>query len=157
MPDISKKAIEAVTAEETQEVFLTILKIYVDDSVFIRIVNDNQNLTIKGEEYFACAFTAILPDQTGDGNKNCRLQIDNTDVSIYKIIKSSIGHKVTCDIAVVLSSSPEIYECGPFNFVLRNISADKNAITADLYDLYIQDRKATVFTYSPQDFPGMYF
>lgn len=157
MPDISENAVKAVIAEETEEVFLTILKIYVDGSVFIRIVNDNQNLIIDGEEYLACGFTAILPDQSGEGNKTCRLQIDNTDVSIYKIIKSAINHRVTCDIAVVLSSSPNVCECGPLNFILRNITADKDAISADLYDLYIQDRKATILTYSPQDFPGMFF
>lgn len=157
MPDLSINATESVLAPETDSVFLTILTIYVDDEVFLRLVDDRQDIVSNGNTYTACSFTAILPDQSSDGNKTCKLQIDNTDVSIYKIIKQAINHKITCDVAVILSSSPDIYEQGPLHFVLRNIVTNKNTITGDLYDIYIQDRKASVLTYSPEDFPGMYF
>lgn len=157
MADISENAVKAATASETSAVFLTLLTIYVDSEVYIRLVDDRQNITSNGNEYTACAFKAILPDQTSEGAKTCKLQIDNTDVAIYKVIKQAIGHKITCDVAVILSDTPNVYEQGPLTFVLRNITADKNTISGDLYDLYIQDRKATIFTYSPEDFPGMYF
>lgn len=157
MPDISDNAVQAATASETAAVFLTLLTIYVDGNVFLRLVDDRQNLTSNGNVYTACAFRAVLPNQSSDGAKSCKLAIDNTDVAVYKVIKEAIGHTITCDVAVVLSDTPDVYEQGPLTFVLRNITADKNTISGDLYDLYIQDRKATIFTYSPEDFPGMYF
>lgn len=159
MPDeiLSQTAREAVTAPETAAVFLTLLTIKVDDEPILYLVNDKQELVSQGNTYIPCAFQALLPDQTSDGNKTCKLQIDNSDIALYKSIKAAIGKRISASVAVVLSTTPDVYEQGPLDFVLRNISVTAQSITGELYDSYIQDRKFTALVYSPDEFPGMFF
>lgn len=154
---LSQTAIEAVTAPETAVVFLTLLTIKVDDEPILYLVNDKQELVSQGHTYIPCAFQALLPDQTSDGNKTCKLQIDNSDIAIYKSIKAAIGKKISVSVGVVISTTPDVYEQGPLDFVLRNINVTVQSITGELYDSYIQDRKFTALVYSPDEFPGMFF
>lgn len=147
----------AATSAETSEVILTLLKIYVDNVAVLHLVDNTESITSNGQEYMPCSFGVILPDQNADGQKRCRLSIDNADISIYQAIKSSVGHEISCDVSVILASSPDVMEQGPLHFVLRNVQADVSAIQGDLYDSYMNDRKFTTRTYSPSDFPGMFF
>ncbi|MBQ0166233.1 MAG: DUF1833 family protein [Treponema sp.] len=158
MPNqLSLEATKAATASETDAVFLTILTIYVDGEETLNFVNDKQNLVFGGKTFYAVGFTAVLPDQSSDGPNVCKLEIDNVDLSVYKTIKTAaVNHKITCDIGVVLSDQ-NVYEQGPLHFVLRNIKANKSVISGELHDLYMHDRKFTTITYSPEDFPGMYY
>lgn len=158
MPNqLSFEATKAATASETDAVFLTILTIYIDDVEALNFVNDKQNLVFNGKTYYAVGFTAVLPDQSSEGQNVCKLEIDNVDLSVYKTIKSAAAsHKITCDISVVLSNQ-NVYEQGPLHFILRNIQANKSVITGELHDLYMHDRKFTSITYSPEDFPGMFY
>lgn len=155
----SQTLIKEALAPETAAVLLTLLTIKIDNKPVLRLVKDNVDCVSNGETFTACDFNCILPDQGEGGNKSCRLQIDNTDIVIYKTIKqATIGHKkINADVSVVLSTNPDFYEQGPFSFVLRNINANVNNITGELYDSYMADRKFSNKTYNPTDFPGMFF
>ena len=165
MPNInlSNAAKTAMTAPETDEVLLNLLTISYDGQAILRVVDDKQDIVSNGNTYVACGFTVLLPDQTTDGNKTCRLQIDNADISIYKAIKSAViqsrneKKEITCTAAVIMASEPDNYIEGPLNFILRNINADVNAVTGELYDSYMHDKKFTTLTYNPNDFPGLFF
>lgn len=158
MPNqLSLAATKAATASETDAVFLTILTIFVDGVETLRFVNDKQNLVFQNKTYTAVGFNAVLPDQSSESDNVCKLEIDNVDLSIYKTIKTAaVNHKITCDVGVILSGQ-NVYEQGPLHFILRNIKANKSVITGELHDLYMHDRKFTTITYSPEDFPGMYY
>lgn len=161
--NLTENAINAMTAPETAEVMLNLLTIKYDGDPILRVVDDRQQITSNENTFIPCGFTVLLPDQTSDGNKTCRLQIDNADISIYREIKSaainSINQKkkITCDVAVIMASEPDNYIEGPLTFALRNINATVQSITGELYDLYMSDRKFSALTYNPEDFPGMFF
>lgn len=153
----SSNFVQAATAQETNAVLLTLLTIYVDGTPTLHLVDNKENITSGGHEFIACSFGAVLPDKSSEGNKPCRLQIDNADISIYRTIKNAINYEISADVAVILSSSPDVYEQGPLHFVLRNITANQNIISAELYDMYMHDRKFTALTYNPDDFPGLFY
>lgn len=163
MPDLSETAVQAMTAPETGEVLLHLLSVSYNDEVILRVVDDKQALTSNDETYEACAFSVLLPDQSTDGAKTCRLQIDNTDIAIYKAIKTIASQSrndnlpIYVTVSVVLASEPDTCVEGPLTFVLRNITANVQSITGELYDLYLQDRKFTALTYNPTEFPGLFF
>ena len=85
--NLSANAKKAMTAPETAEVLLNLLTICYDDEPILRVVDDKQEIVSNDETFIPCAFTVLLPDQTSDGNKTCRLQIDNADIAIYRQIK----------------------------------------------------------------------
>lgn len=160
---LTNSAKEAMTASETDEVLLNLLTINYDGDEILRVVDNLEEITSNDKVFTPCAFKVILPDQSTDGNKNCQLQIDNTDISVYKVIKTAVidsrneKKELTCTVAVIMASDPDNYVEGPLNFILRDVTADVNSISGNLYDSYTHERKFTSLTYNPKDFPGMFF
>lgn len=157
MSRLSPGATEAVLAPETEKVFLHLLTIETSGGAVLRFVDNNQNVTSRGDEYAAAGFTIILPEQTDGVPRPCRLAIDNTDLSIFQTIKQSAGQDVSVTVRVIMSDTPDVYERGPLKYRLRNVRASKETIEGEVYDFYLSDRKFPKDTYSPEDFEGLFF
>lgn len=155
MPSTDAK--HAMTAPETAAVFITLLTLYINGQKVLSICDDTQSVTSNNEGFIPWGFRAILPNQTADVASACSLQIDNVDLAITRIIKQSINQRITAQVKVVLATSPDVTEQGPYDFVLRNIKINAKTITGELHDDYMGDKKFTVLTYSPKDFPGMFY
>jgi len=154
---LTREATEAVTAPETEKVFLHLLTIETSGGALLRFVDNTRNITSRGNEFYAAGFTVILPEQTGDAPRPCRLAIDNTDLSIYQTIKLAAGQDVFVTVCVIMADAPDTYERGPLKYRLRNVRASKETIEGDVYDFYLIDRKFPKDTYAPDDFEGLYF
>jgi len=157
MSRISPPATQAVLAPETEKVFLHLLTIETSGGVLLRFVDNNQHITSRGQEYIAASFTIILPEQTDDAPRPCRLAIDNTDLLIFQEIKRAVGQEITVSVCVIMADTPDVYERGPLKYRLRNVRANKNTVEGEVYDFYLTDRKFPKDTYSPQDFEGLFF
>jgi len=157
MSRLSSDATAAVLAQETEQVFLHLLTIETSAGAILRFVDNNQNITSHGSEYYAAGFSIILPEQTDNAPRPCRLAIDNTDLSIFQTIKQAVGQDVTVTICVVMASKPDVYQRGPLKYRLRNVRATKETIEGEVYDFYLIDRKFPKDTYTPEDFEGMFF
>lgn len=155
MPSTDAK--HAMTAPETAAVFITLLTLNVDNRKVLSICDDMQSIESKGDIFEPWGFRAILPSQSADTASTCSLQIDNVDLAIARTIKQNINHRITARVRVVLATSPDTTEQGPFDFILRNIKINSRTITGELHDDYMADRKFSAMTYSLKDFPGMYF
>jgi hypothetical protein len=154
---LSQEAAAAVTAPETEKVFLHLLTVEVSEGAALRFVDNNQNITSRGNEFAAAGFTVILPEQTGDAPRPCRLAIDNADLAIFQAIKQAVGRDVTATVCVVMADTPDVYERGPLKYRLRNVRATKETIEGEVCDLYLIDRKFPKDAYSPEDFEGLFF
>ena len=157
MSRLSPDAAAAALAPETEKAFLHLLAIEVSGGAVLRFVDNNQNITSRGDEYIAAGFTLILPEQTGNAPRPCRLAIDNTDLSIFQTIKQAAGREVTVTVCVVMADTPDVYERGPLKYRLRNVRADKEAVSGEVYDFYLSDRKFPRDAYTPRDFEGLFF
>jgi len=158
MSKLSKSATEAALATETEKVFLHLIKIEVSDNgAVLRFADNNQNVTSRGEEYMGASFTIILPEQTDNAPRPCRLAIDNTDLSIFSEIKKAVGKEISVTVCVIMADTPDVYERGPLKYKLRNVRANKETIEGDVHDFYLTDRKFPKDTYTPEDFEGLFF
>ena len=108
----SQELIRAATAQETAACLLTLLTINVDKNPVLHLVDNLTDIESNGKTYTACSFTCLLPDQAEGGSKTCKLQIDNTDTRIYGTIKESLkgAKEITAEVAIILSTSPDVYE-----------------------------------------------
>jgi hypothetical protein len=154
---LSGAAAAAVLAPETDRVFLHLLTIETSGGAILRFVDNNGSIVSRGETFQAAGFTIVLPEQTADAPRPCKLAIDNTDLAIFQTIKMAVGQTITVSICVVMANTPDVYERGPLKYCLRNVQANKSTVEGELYDFYIADRKFPGGTYSPDDFEGMYF
>jgi len=157
MSRLSPEATEAVLAPETEKVFLHLLTIETSGGAILHFVDNNQNVTSRGIEYIAAAFYIILPEQTDNAPRPCRLAIDNTDLAIFQTIKQAVGQDIFVTVCVIMADTPDVYERGPLKYRLRNVRASKETIEGEVYDFYLLDRKFPRDTYTPEDFEGLYF
>jgi len=154
---LSPDATAAVLAPETDKVFLHLLTIETSGGAVLRFVDNNQNVASRGDEYFAAGFTIILPEQTDDAPRPCRLAVDNTDLAIFQTIKQAVGQDIFATVRVIAADTPDVYERGPLKYRLRNVRATKETIEGEVYDFYLIDRKFPKDTYTPENFEGMFF
>jgi len=157
MSRVSQAAVAAVTAPETERVFLHLLTIETSGGAVLRFVDNNQNITSRGNEFYAAGFSLILPEQTDNAPRPCRLAIDNTDLAIFQTIKQAAGQDVTVTVCVIMADTPDVYERGPLKYRMRNVRATKETIEGEVYDFYLIDRKFPKDTYTPEDFEGMFY
>ncbi|MCL2762235.1 MAG: DUF1833 domain-containing protein [Treponema sp.] len=157
MSQISQQATAAVLAPETEKVFLHLLTIETSGGVLLRFVDNNQHIVSRGEVFTAAGFTIILPEQTDNAPRPCRLAIDNTDLAIFQEIKKAVGQDIIITVCIIMADTPDVYERGPLKYRLRNVRANKETIEGEVYDFYLIDRKFPKDTYTPEDFEGMFF
>lgn len=157
MSRLSPEAAGAVLAQETDQVFLHLVTIETSSGAALRFVDNNQDIVSRGVTFTAASFTIILPEQTDNAPRPCRLAIDNTDLAIFKTIKQAAGQTVTVTIRVIMAGTPDVDERGPLKYKLRNVRATRETIEGEVYDFYLSDRAFSRDTYAPDDFEGMFF
>jgi len=164
MRSLSATARQAAFAQETDTVWVllcTISHLALDEP--IRVANDLVPATATGErvlisrgESFVCyPFAVDLPADDGDSVSRVTIVIDNVDREIIRKLRSIQG---PCQVAleVVLSSTPDLVEAGPF--VMTLVAADYDALTIS-GELAFEDILTLPFpgdSYSPADYPGLF-
>jgi len=155
---LSPAAARAACAPETEKTFLHLVEIEVAGGAdVLRFVDNNRPVTSRGKEYVPAGFSIILPEQTGDAPRPCRIAIDNTDLAVFQAIKQAAGKEVSVSVALIAADDPDFYERGPLRYRLRNVKASKETIEGEVHDFYMADRKFPKDTYSPEDFEGLFF
>jgi len=82
--------------------------------------------------------------------------VDNVDREVLQQIREVSGvPKVTME--VILASSPDTVEAGPFDFSLKQASYDVLAITGTLgYEDDILNQRVPAMSYTPSNSPGLF-
>lgn len=157
MRQVSPKALQAMFAQQTAELFLMCLAI--DHPTFtdpILLVYDTVPLVRSTGTYQPFAFQCALPDQTDDQLPQVKVTIENTDLSVAQAIRQLTGlPAVTLD--VVLASQPDTIEAGPFYFAMTDIQVNASTITGTLsYEEDIFAQQVPGQQYLPTNSPGMF-
>jgi hypothetical protein len=153
---VTDTAKAAVTAGETGEVFLVTAIIRVDGEVSFRIVNNTEPVLSGGETYEPFGFTFVLPSTADSGIKSASFEVDNVDRRIQESVTLAAGKEITAEFNIILASSPDVVERGPFKYILRDFQITKQRIKAVLYDFYLTDLNIPGLQYTPKNFPGLF-
>lgn len=155
MRHLSTNALASQNAENTGEVWLTLLTIsHSSLTQPIRVVNNNENITSNGELYVAWEFSLGLPGEDPENPSATRLTIGNIDPRIIKSLRA-MATPPTVDIQVILASDPDLVELEFGGLVMRNATYDATQITGDLvFEEIMSEPVATTLT--PVSFPGMF-
>lgn len=143
-------------SQETDQVFLGLLEI--DQAALpapIRIVNNTENVTHNGNLYTAFPFEFTLPQDSDENMPAATISVDNVDRQIVEMIRSMTG-PATVTVTVVLASSPDVIEAGPYVMTLRDTGYDAYQVTGrlDVEDMLNEPYPADSFT--PNTFPGLF-
>lgn len=157
MREISAAAMQAVFAQQTTEVFVPCLNInHPSFANPIRLAMNTETVTRADGDYMPYAFQINLPDQREDQLPQVTLTVDNTDLQVNNAIRTLQGPP-TVTMDVVMASSPNTIEIGPFNYNLTSATADANTIQGVLGfedDIFSQQVPAQMYT--PTSSPGLF-
>jgi hypothetical protein len=158
MRNVSPNALKAMLAQETGEVFLVCLTItHPTLAAPYLLVNDYNSLTRTAGTFEPFAFGVTLPAEQEDQLPQVMLTIDNIDNKILKAIRSIPGERPKITLELVLASSPNTVEAGPFNFSILNINYDDGQIQGAVG--FEDDLLNTAFpadTYTPSNSKGLF-
>lgn len=153
---LSPAAARAVLARESEEVFLVLLEISHPDIPPVRIVNNTEKVIRTEGEYLPYPFEAVLPDDTDNASPQVMLRIDNCDREVIRKLRELEGVP-KCTMRVVLASSPQQDEVGPFAFSLLNVEYDALVISAAIgYEEDFLNQAVPAQSYIPSTSPGVF-
>jgi len=154
--NVSAVAQQAVFAQETGEVFLILLEIlHADLPAPIRVVNNSVSIVSGGDTYLPFPFEIDLPSDTDDVITTARLTISNVDRQIVSAVRS-ITTSPIATITIVLASSPDTVEVGPYEFTLSDVTYDADKVTGTLTFDDALDLRIPADRFRPSLFPGLF-
>jgi hypothetical protein len=153
---LSAAAARAIIARETAEVFLACLTISGPGLPTLRCVNDTQPLVRASGTFYPYPFEVLLPEDTDAAAPTARLRVDNIDREVTRALDEYSGvPQVTLEI--VLASSPDTVEMGPFEFSILSVDYDAVVITATLgYEEDFLNQAVPAQSYTPTSSPGLF-
>lgn len=153
---LSATAKAAIYAAQTEQVFLLLLEIsHASLSPTLRFVDNLQDVVSGGNTYTAFPFQLSLPDDQDDQLARVTLSIDNVDRQIVQAIRS-LTSPPTIALKIVLASSPNTVEAGPFDFTLRETEYDALVVSGTLAFEDFLNEPYPVGSFTPNFFPGLF-
>jgi hypothetical protein len=152
--DVSLAARRAFFSQQTGEVILVLLDITHPDLTTIRVVNNNEDVVSGGNTYSAFPFDMPPPGEKEGEIARVRLRIDNIDRSIVQALRS-IQSSPMVSLNIVMASSPNRIEAGPFDMFLKAAVYDKLVVEGEL-SFEDEDEPFPGDSYVPALFPGLF-
>lgn len=157
MRQVSTTALQAMLAQDSVEVFVPLLRIeHPDLAEPILLAYNTEAVSRSDGDYLPYAFQINLPKQVEDETPQLTVTVDNTDLTVNDKIRSLAG-KPSVTFMVVLASSPDTVEAGPFEMSLQQATADAQMITGTLgYEDDLFSQEVPSGRYLPTNSPGLF-
>ncbi len=154
---LSATARRAIFASQTGEVFVGLLTLsHPMMHEPIRVCSDSVDTTSGGHVYQAFPFQITMPAEREDGLPRVQLRICNVDRRVVEAARSVYGEPMSVEFSVVLASSPDVIECGPFAFALEDIGYDALTVEGSLaYEDFLNEAFPEG-SMDPNQFPGLF-
>ena len=153
---LSTAAKQAIFAPETDEVFLILVTIsHPQLPAPLRAVNNTVNVTSRGDVFTAYPVRIDLPGESADEVARVQLQIDNVDRLILDTLRT-LSEPPTVTVEVIMASTPDTVEAGPFAMTLHSAPYDALTVTGELAFEDILNEPFPGDTFSPALFPGLF-
>jgi len=156
MRELSDQAIREIFAEETGEVFLTLLEI--DDpslNEVIYAVNNTVDVIHNFNVYKAFPFEITLPTSDGETLPVMRIRISNVSVALVELIRK-MRDPITITIKVVMASSPNDIKIKVEHMRLRNASINMQTIEFSVMEPNFLSSSWPAHTYNQGQYRGVF-
>lgn len=147
----------AILAQRTAEVPLACVTITHPAIETIRIVNNNEALLRATGTYRPYPFEPGFPGEGESATPTVQLRIDNVDREVTRLVRNLPAPRPKCTLELVLASSPDLVEMGPFDFAV--LGADYDVMVLELALGYEEDflnQGVPAQTYTPSNSPGLF-
>jgi len=153
--NISASTRLAVTAPQTEKVFLMLIRMYSDElSQDLYFVKNNENIVSNGNTYLATSFNITPPVQEEGNVQDASISIGAVNRQVIEVIRTITKLKV--DMSIIRSDTPDDIEAGPWYFELGNVNYNKEIITGTLLHNVGLRNNISIVKVTNITFPGLY-
>lgn len=164
---VSNTLKEAAYAQQTDEVFVTLITLYSDElEEPIRLCDDPTTrleelgddiygIVSNGETYIFMPFEIWLPRDDKTGSVSAKMSIQNIDRRIVQTARS-VTKPVSVRMQCILASNPDLVELEFDNFELSNVKYDVMSVEGDLSLNYWGMEPFPSWCFTPSNFPGLF-
>lgn len=156
---VSTNALRAMLAQETGEIFLLCVTIsHPSFSEPYRLVYDQNPLVRTAGTFQPFAFALNLPNEQDDSPPTVQMSIDNIDNAILQAVRVlPAGVRPDLMLEVVLASSPNVVEKGPYHFKFLSTDYDDASMTGTIgFEDDILNTALPGDIYSPSNSQGLF-
>lgn len=157
MRQLSQAALQAVLSQNTAEVFIPLLRIeHPDLTAPILLAYNTEQVVRTDGTYLPYPFQINIPESSDNESPTVNLTVDNTDLTVNDTIRTLVGMP-SVTFMVVLASSPDTVEVGPYAMSLQNAQADSQTIQGTLgFEQGIFSQGVPSQTFVPSNSPGLF-
>ena len=153
---VTSVALQAINAQNTGEVFLTLLTLsHPLLTSSLRFVNNITDIVSNGHTYTAWAFELPFPELGGDTLPSLTLTIDNVDPSIAEGIRSIVT-PIDVQMAWIIASDPDTIQYGPLYLRMKGVEVTLTQISGSLAFEDLLNEPFPFETYTPGSYPGLF-
>lgn len=154
---ISSTARRAIFAQQTGEAFILLLVIsHPELAEPIRVCANTEDIESNGHTFQRFPFELAMPPENEDAPPTVQLRIANADRQIVQAVRSLSGEAMSVELSIVLASSPDTVEAGPFDFTLRDVSYDAAVVEGTLMFEDVLNEPFPADAFTPSRFPGLF-
>lgn len=154
---LSAPALQAILAQNTGEVFLILLTLnHATFATAIRVCSDAVDQVSRGSTYQHFPFDVTMPSEDDAGPPRVILRIDGVDRRIIEEVRRVSGDPISVVLEVVLASTPDVIEAGPFTFSLRDVTYSALVVEGSLAFDDILNEPYPGISFTPTVAPGLF-
>jgi len=153
---LSSIAIAAAQSPETGVVFHILMRIThptLPDA--IRICDNNEQVTSRGDVYLPVAFNLALPDDTDQALPTMSISIDNVNQALVDMIRE-LTSPPSFIFEMVTSVQPDILEIGIYDLIMRSVTWNDYQMTIELSNDDVLNQSWPDSTFNPSEFAGAF-
>ena len=153
---LSPELLAQLFAQESNDPFLILVTLSHENfDEDIRLVNNSENITSRGNVFQAFPMNIRLPVDDGESARNFVIEFDNVSLTLIEEIRTNttpIGVK----IERILASLPDEVQMGQDELLIQGITYNKSKIVASIVLDNFLNTEMTSEKYTPSIFPGLF-
>jgi len=152
---ISPQLLAQMYGQEAADPFLMFLTISHADFPTIYLVNNTVDQVSRGITYTAFPMEITLPTDDGETTREVRIDFDNVSLELLDELRT-VTTAMDVKIEMLLASDLDTVQLSLEELKLRNISYDKQKVSARLYMDSFLNVELTSEKYTPTLYPGLF-
>lgn len=157
MPNqLSPQLLAQLYAQESSDPFLTLVTLsHPSFAQDIRLVNNQVDITSRGDIYTAFPLKIKLPMDDGESTREVTLEMDNVGLTFVDELRT-VTDLITVKLELVLASIPNDVQVSFEDLKISSLSYNKTRISARLFLDNFLNTELTSEQYTPKNFRGLF-